>query len=360
MKAMRKTNGSVLLLVLLFGDAGWADDGEDIALGAIEGFPRMSSRIKRDGNLEGKPIVSVDLGFTKMTDKGLKELAGLKHLKKLYLHRTEVTDTGLKVVAGFDRLEMLYLGGTKVTDAGLKELSGLKRLQLLDLRLTKVTESGAAEFQKTLPTVKISLGGDKILEPKKPTDDGDNPRTGVEEAVTALEKLGARMNGTVKDAAKRPVRGVLLSKKEVWDYRRRLGALEGDARPRGRVHHRAEEGDRRRARAPGRAEEARHDRPGWDARRGQAPVHLKDMTRIHKLGLWRTAVDDEGMVHLKGLVNLEHLYLDKTNVSDKGIEALGSNPSLCNVTWEGSRVTEKGESLMKKSLPSPGQRYGPD
>ena len=84
------------------------------------------------------------------------------------------------------------------------------------------------------------------------------------------------------------------------------------------------------------------------------------MTRIHKLGLWRTAVDDEGMVHLKGLVNLEHLYLDKTNVSDKGIEALGSNPSLCNVTWEGSRVTEKGESLMKKSLPSPGQRYGPD
>ena len=59
------------------------------------------------------------------------------------LHRTEVTDAGLKELAGFEQLKSLYLGGAKVTDAGLKEL------------------------QKVLPMLRISLGKDRIFEPKK-------------------------------------------------------------------------------------------------------------------------------------------------------------------------------------------------
>jgi hypothetical protein len=148
------------------GTAGPAEDAEATAVKAIERFPRMSSRIGRDGNLEGKPIVRVDLGFTGMTDEGLKELAGLKRLRILYLHRTEVTDAGLQTLAGFECLEKLYLGATRVTDEGLKELSALKRLQVLDLRSTRVTEGAAAELQKALPALRINLGGGKVLEPK--------------------------------------------------------------------------------------------------------------------------------------------------------------------------------------------------
>src|SRR5262249_40485910 len=127
----------------------------------------QSSRIGRSSTLEGNPIVRVDLGFTPMSDEGLKELAGLKRLKILYLHRTRVTDAGLKTVAGFAQLEQLYLGATKVTDKGLKELSALKQLKVLDLRFTQVTEGAAAELQVALPAVRINVGGGKVLDPKR-------------------------------------------------------------------------------------------------------------------------------------------------------------------------------------------------
>jgi hypothetical protein len=49
----------------------------------------------------------------------------------------------------------LRLDSTKVTDTGLKELAGLKSLQLLDLRYTQVTDAGVKELQKVLPKCEI-------------------------------------------------------------------------------------------------------------------------------------------------------------------------------------------------------------
>ena len=69
----------------------------------------------------GMPF-GLSLGHTKVTDAGLKELAGLKSLQSLYLYSTDVTDAGLKELAGLKSLQSLLLGSTKVTDAGLKEL----------------------------------------------------------------------------------------------------------------------------------------------------------------------------------------------------------------------------------------------
>jgi internalin A len=164
MKVINTATAIVLLLALLLGGAGRADDAEDNAVKTIQ---KLGGRVTRDENAEGKPIVRAELGFTKMTDAGLKELTGLKKLKELFLHRTEVTDAGLKELAAFEHLETLYLGGTKVTDAGLKELSGLKQLRVLDLRLTAVTDAGATDLQKALPKLRISLGGNRVFEPKK-------------------------------------------------------------------------------------------------------------------------------------------------------------------------------------------------
>jgi hypothetical protein len=44
---------------------------------------------------------------------------------------------------------------TKVTDAGLKHLAGMKRLPHLDLRHTQVTESKVAELQNALPNCRL-------------------------------------------------------------------------------------------------------------------------------------------------------------------------------------------------------------
>ena len=48
------------------------------------------------------------------------------------------------------------LGYTKVTDAGLKELASLKSLETLSLRGTKVTDAAVKELQEALPDCRIS------------------------------------------------------------------------------------------------------------------------------------------------------------------------------------------------------------
>ena len=93
----------------------------------------------------GTPF-ALNLGGTKVTDTGLRELAGLKSLQSLDLHKTKVTDEGLKELAGFMRLQTLDVSRTNVTDAGLKELVGLKSLRSLYLSNTRVTDAGLKEL----------------------------------------------------------------------------------------------------------------------------------------------------------------------------------------------------------------------
>jgi hypothetical protein len=51
---------------------------------------------------------------------------------------------------------MLNLYGTRVSDDGLKHLAGLKDLQQLDLTKTKVTAGGVRDLQKALPKCRIA------------------------------------------------------------------------------------------------------------------------------------------------------------------------------------------------------------
>src|SRR5262245_52036648 len=88
------------------GSSAQADEAEDKAVAFVE--KQHGGRVIRDDKVPGKPVVMVNLGSTKVTDAGLKELTPLKSLTKL------------------------TLSGTLVTDAGLKELKSLKSLATLD------------------------------------------------------------------------------------------------------------------------------------------------------------------------------------------------------------------------------------
>jgi hypothetical protein len=57
----------------------------------------------------------------------------------------------------FPNLQEISLEGTKVTDRGLQHLSGLKQLERLKLNNTKVTEAGKVALQRELPTLEIWL-----------------------------------------------------------------------------------------------------------------------------------------------------------------------------------------------------------
>jgi hypothetical protein len=66
------------------------------------------------------PAFGLDLSSTRLTDAGLKELAGLKSLQTLNLYATQVTDGGLKELAGLQNLQTLNLVATQVTDGGAR------------------------------------------------------------------------------------------------------------------------------------------------------------------------------------------------------------------------------------------------
>src|SRR5262249_39690729 len=91
-------------------------------------------------------LQALDLRLTRVTDAGLKDLAGLK-LSELFIPAATQTDLGLKVFLTInpDRPK-LDLSGWNVTNDGLKELARLKHLQSLNLRDTKVTDSGLKDL----------------------------------------------------------------------------------------------------------------------------------------------------------------------------------------------------------------------
>src|SRR5687767_1721662 len=91
--------GVVVALALEVSARG--DEAEERAVAAIE---KMGGRVTRDKTAPGLPVIHVDLSSGSVTEAGLKEVAGLKQLKRLNLRGTGVTAGGLKELAGHKQL----------------------------------------------------------------------------------------------------------------------------------------------------------------------------------------------------------------------------------------------------------------
>ena len=131
----------------------YAGGAEDAAVKAVE---KLGGTVTRDVDDPAHPVVAVSFVGVPVTDRGLRELAPLKHLRTLDLAVClGVTDAGLKDVAGLKGLEELNLSYTGTTDAGLKRLAGLKGLRKLNLIGDRVTDDGVADLQKAQPDCKI-------------------------------------------------------------------------------------------------------------------------------------------------------------------------------------------------------------
>ena len=73
------------------------------------------------------------------------------NLLRLGLDSLPVTNDALPVIAKHTQLRALYLFDTKISDAGLKQLAGLKELKILMLTGSSVTQSGVDPLQMSLP-----------------------------------------------------------------------------------------------------------------------------------------------------------------------------------------------------------------
>lgn len=103
-------------------------------------------------------VLWLDLGSTRISDRGLGALAQLSNLTRLHLQHTAVGDSGVARLAGLQRLEYLNLYGTTVTDASMGPLASLKRLRALYVWETRVTPGGVSRLQAALPRLTIETG----------------------------------------------------------------------------------------------------------------------------------------------------------------------------------------------------------
>jgi len=104
----------------------------------------------------------LNLAGTKVSDDGLSALEPLGNLRKLHVENTHISDAGLVHLKGLGNLTYLNLYGDDVTDAGIAQLAGLKNLRELYVWQTKVTPAGAEALQKSIPELKVNLGGEPV------------------------------------------------------------------------------------------------------------------------------------------------------------------------------------------------------
>jgi hypothetical protein len=150
-------------------DVGMLATGEQTAqrsdeARSISELEKLGARIERDQARLGKPVVTLDLKHTKVTDAGLRRLAHLTQLRQLRLINTKVTDAGLKELAHLTQLQSLDLGSTPVTDAGLKDLAHLTQLRQLDLGLTKVADTGLMELAQLTQLQSLELNNTSVTD----------------------------------------------------------------------------------------------------------------------------------------------------------------------------------------------------
>jgi internalin A len=123
----------------------------------------------KPGLLAALPDMGVPFGlrlnFSGITDAGLKELAGLKSLRVLFLESTGVRGPGLKELAALPDLRQLELSyNPQVTGVGLKELATLKDLRLLQLRSTATSDAGLKEVAELKGLRKLNLSFTKVTD----------------------------------------------------------------------------------------------------------------------------------------------------------------------------------------------------
>lgn len=91
--------------------------------------------------------------FNKVTDEGVKYLAGLTSLETLGLINTGITDAGLLFLLDLNSLRTLSLSQSPVGDQGMLVLGKLLSLRRLDLSNTNITDVGLQRLSDVLPSL---------------------------------------------------------------------------------------------------------------------------------------------------------------------------------------------------------------
>jgi hypothetical protein len=116
-------------------------------------------------------LVHLDLGYTKITNEGLRSVSKLVNLRDLDLSNTSIDDEGMAALAELHELKTLDLSETPITSAGLQPLTALSNLHELILTDCAVTDAGIARLAELPKLEKLDLMGTQITTRCLPTLD---------------------------------------------------------------------------------------------------------------------------------------------------------------------------------------------
>jgi len=281
----------------------------------------------------------LSLQYTKVTDKGLAYLKGLKGLKYLILP-PDTTDAGLANMKGLSSLEELYISDSKVTEDGLIHLKGMPGLKTLSVGGREMNGRGLIHLHDMpkLQEIKISMRmmndeGMKGLKGLTSVTSLNLGRTQVSdsglvnvEGLTALEYLCLK-NTRITDTGLAYLKGLTslrtldLEGTQITDVG--LANLQGLSSLRTLWLQRTDITD-------------------------AGLVYLKGLKSLETLYLSDTQVSDAGLVNLKGLRSLQHLTLNNTHVSGDGLVHLKSLKSLRELYMRVSSISETGLRYLKE------------
>ncbi len=117
-----------LVAIIFLPSLARANENDDAAEKRVK---ELGGKTSRHEDLPGKPLKSIDLSKTKVTDEDLKLMAKLNQLRILNLDNTVVSDAGLMNLPAVTSLSNLSLFGTKVTKEGVAKLKkSLEKTQI--------------------------------------------------------------------------------------------------------------------------------------------------------------------------------------------------------------------------------------
>jgi serine/threonine protein kinase len=129
---------------------------------AVAILQRLNARYESD--VPGLPVVHVVFERGTEVDDILQDLLPLTEINNLSLQGTRITDVGMKYLAGFRKLHQLYLGQTAITDAGVKELAQCEQLRFLGLENTRLTDAGIKAIANLKNLRYFNVGGTGITD----------------------------------------------------------------------------------------------------------------------------------------------------------------------------------------------------
>ena len=256
-----------------------------------------SAKVTLNRNDDGQVVEVLYHHHSDLSEAGLRQLAGLKHLKRLGLTTPRLTNDHLLHLADLGGLESLGLSQAQITDEGLEHLVRLTALRTLQLDGCRaVTDAGLARLAGLKSLVELNLGETAVTLAGLKQLAGRRLRVlGLPEELYVDECLSAYLRALDTQV------DLDLSN---W-------SLTDDGMP-----HLASQHQLKSLVLPG----------GWRQTKlisDHGLVHLAGLDQLETLSLAEADIDGSGLRHLRGLASLKSLDLAGTRLIDEHMHHVG-------------------------------------